>query len=538
MSKPSKKWIIAGAVVLCASAFIALFGVTLLERIIGQSVEKKIAVSPYFKCEEVVLKLRPASLIFRNAVLDIDLKAEAKHMEVKSSEIALDGINWFQFIFFKRLIINDLRIESPFVMLSEMLQMDSLAIEEKAHKIEISSVQIAHLSLDRGHFKTVKFPRDTVASMTADTFDIDMDGLSFEIDNKGASRTVKQLNLDIQNLRFHSDDKLHEIHLSRLLFSKNDDLITLTDLTVKPKYAKREFFAHVDKKRARLDFEFPEIVFHGWQFEQLLQGKFVASSAVINGMKLQVLANQNLPIDAKHYEPLPQEALLKASLGITVDSVLVKNGQLEFENIALGKSKAGLLSFNDLNAVFTNVTNDSARIRKQPILAVEVVGNFQHRHQITNNFWMDLSSPDYAFTFKGRTGAIPFTQFNSLLTPSSNIVFEKGSITKMTFEANANKSVARGKLNLEYNGLEFHWLNKNKQKSKSLSKIVDFLFVKDENNAEDLDFQKGEIYWRRDTKRPFFGYWWFAIQSGLKTSILSDFEIEIIRIMKSKKQSK
>ena len=227
--------------------------------------------------------------------------------------------------------------------------------------------------------------------------------------------------------------------------------------------------------------------------------------------------------------PFPQEALLKAALGITIDSILVKNGQLEFENIALGKTRSGSASLDPLSAVFTNVTNDSARIRKQPILEVAVVGVFQGEHRIVNNFWMDLSSPVYAFSFKGRASEMSFAQFNGFMTPYSNVVFESGHITSIDFEVNADKSTARGKLNLVYDGLEFYWMNKKNKKSRFLSEVVDLLFVKGENDPLDKDYQKGKIYMRRDTTRPFFHYWGFAILSGLKTSILNDFALERIR---------
>ncbi len=529
MLKPSQKWLIAGVVVLCMVVFAALFGEAWLERRIRQAVEKKIAASPHFKCGEIALALRPASLTLNDAVLDMGLVAEARHLELKSSEIKLDGIDWVQLILFKNLKIKDLHVESPFVMLSDMVASDSLPLENKAPSNGLSSIHVAHLSVERGRFKIVKSPADTMAAMAADTFDLDLDGLSFNINKKGTSHTVKQVNLDIRNFLLRSDDNLHEIALKRFSLNKKDNSISLTGLTVKPRYGKREFFAHVQKKTARLDFEFPEIVFHGWQFDQVLHGRFVARSAVVNGMKLQVLANQNLAIDPNHYEPLPQEALLKATFGITIDSILVKNGQLEFENIAAGRSKPGSLRFDPLSAVFTNVTNDTARIRRQPIMAVAVVGEFQDKHRIVNDFWVDLSSPDYAFTFKGRASDIPFAQFNGFLTPCSDVVFEKGQVTSIDFEVNADKRAAKGKLNLAYDGLDFYLKDKQHKKSKFLSKVVDILFVNGENNPEDEDFQRGEIYKRRETWRPFFGYWWLSIQSGLKTSILNDFALDKIQ---------
>ncbi|GEM_PF-6054239 len=528
---------IAGGVVLSIIVLALLFGKGWAEGIIRQKLEEKIAASPIFKCGEIALTLLPTSLILKDAVLSMDLQGQGRHLEAKSSEIALKGIDLFQVIFFKKLKIRDLRVESPIVLLSEISNTDSLPNVETQPKKDISSIQIGHLNLAGGSFKIVKNASDSLSSMKADTFDINVDNFSYKMNKKDASPEVKQFNLDIRQLLLHSDDNLHEIALNQFSLNKNDNSITLKGLTVRPKFSKQEFFKHVKKKQARLDFDFPEIVFRDWQFDQLLQGKFVARTVAINDMKLQVLANQNIPIAPNHYEPLIHEALLKAALGITVDSILVKNGQLDFENIAVGKTQPGLLSFNALGAVFTNVTNDTARIRKQPVMAVEIVGDFQKKHRVTNTFWMDLSSPDYAFSFKGQTSKIPFTQFNSILTPSANIVFENGTINSMTFEANADKTAAKGKVHLDYDGLAFHVLDKEKKKKKFLSSLVDMLFIKNENNAADEDYQKGVIYMRRETDRPFFRYWWFAIQSGLKTSILSDFELEQMRKMKDKQAS-
>ena len=55
---------------------------------------------------------------------------------------------------------------------------------------------------------------------------------------------------------------------------------------------------------------------------------------------------------------------------------------------------------------------------------------------------------------------------------------------------------------------------------KAVSKIVDLLFIKESNGNADKDFQEGNIRARRDARLPFLNYWWSAIQSGIKTSLL------------------
>jgi hypothetical protein len=149
---------------------------------------------------------------------------------------------------------------------------------------------------------------------------------------------------------------------------------------------------------------------------------------------------------------------------------------------------------------------------------------------------MNLDSPTYDFTYTGNVVSVPFTELNAFLAPTHNIAFESGIIKKLDYKINADKRTATGHLTLEYDNLEFALLDENNEKKKMLSRIVDLLFVPDNNNRADKDFQKGSVYAVRDTRRSFYHFWWSAIQSGIQSSILSDKSAE--RMAKNAKKKK
>jgi len=522
MHKKSRNWLLGGAAVLVVIVLAVVIGFPWLEQRVKLEIAEKISESPQFDCGEIDLSLRNGSISFSDAVLELDLADAARHLQVKSGEIKLEGIKWFPLIFSKKLKIRDLYIDRPFVVISEMTATDSLPAEKPAPKNGLSNISIAHIRADKGHFKMIKNPADTAVIMMADTFDLAADGIALDIlDGGGVTHSVGQVLADIRSFVLHSGDNLFKISLDQFSLNKQDSSIVLTSLKVKPKFQKQAFFQQIRFRQGRLDFEFPEVVIRGWQFDQLLQGRVAARTVVVNDMALHVVVNQNVPVDPNGYKPLLHEALLQTKLGISIDSVLVNRGGLELEVIAVGKSAPGFISFDPLDAVITNVTNDSALIREQPLLTVAAVGHFQKKHRVDHHFWFDLSSPDYAFSFKGKASEIPFSGFNSLLSPVANVVFESGQISALDFDVNANKTTASGSLRLDYTDLGFHLMNENKKKKKFLSGIVN-LFVKNENDGEAEDFERGKVSVQRDTTRPFFNFWWEAIQSGLKNSILKE----------------
>ncbi len=269
------------------------------------------------------------------------------------------------------------------------------------------------------------------------------------------------------------------------------------------------------------------------------EGRFLAHAVQLTGLDLQVRTNQNLRPDPNGYKPMPQELLSKVSLPIVVDRVLVENSKLRFENIWPGKTEFGTITFDPLDITITNVTNDSARIAQQKTMRMDAVAKCQGKHRVQNTFWFDLSSPNSAFNFKGGATEFPFLSLNSFIKPYTNIAFEGGTIHKLLFEANGNANSIDGKLSMDYEGLDIALLDEERKKRRLLSKVVDVLFVNEDNDNSGEDFNKGEMHARRDMRLSFINFWWKSIQSGIKTSLLEDSTLERIdKFAKKRKKRK
>lgn len=352
--------------------------------------------------------------------------------------------------------------------------------------------------------------------------------------------SLDDASLSLKNawVRQPGGDPFHDWHVQSLAASKSDETLKINGLEFRPKYSKTVFPQKTAFKLTRKHFEFSTIEMRGLNFDRLLKGDLVARHVAVQAPKLDAFQDQNEPPGAPVYKPTLQEALLKSSLTLHFDTVTMRDGSVRFEEIAPGKTESGVVEFSPLQVTALNVTNDLASIRRKPTMSISARAKFQKRAWVSSQFEMDLSSPSYAFTCEGSAEPMPFALFNGFLTPSANLHFEGGEIKKLSYQFRADNRSARGKMNLQYEGLDVAVQNELQEKRKLLSELAELVLLIKNNRAGDDDFRLGEISVQRDRHKGFFNFWWRAIQSGLTSTVLSNAGVKQMEKKKAKKESK
>ncbi len=538
MSKPAKIALVALGVVIAACALAFLYLDKWVEKKIKETIAEKIHAPNRLEYGVLEASFFSGKLLINDVSATLFLGKWKRRADIEIHEIAFNEIDWLALVFSKKLDIGSLQIENPsFSIAFEEKKDSSVAQPPTQHKPpKLKRINIGDVSIRHGQFSFLRKNKERLPEMQADTFNLEVGEFSLLMEKDGQPMEVLKAELDLYNFVRRDDDNLHDISLRQVHFSKKDSLLELTDLKVTPNYPKKEFSSHLKYKKSRLDLNFPNIRLHGWQFSELMKGNIVARSAVFDKVSIGVFSDRNLPVNPSEFKKFPQESLLTSSLGITLDTIRVKNATLLYENLGEDRATPGRLTANDMQALFTNVTNNKARIRKQPMLEISLEAKLWQKHRVTQRIWMNLGSPTYDFTYTGNVADVPFTELNAFLEPTHSVAFERGTIKKLDYKINADNRRARGQLSLEYDDLEFALLDENNEKKKLLSRIVDVLFVPDDNDRSNDDFQKGSVYAVRDTRRSFYHFWWKAIQSGIQSSILSDKSAE--RMAKNAKKKK
>ncbi len=245
------------------------------------------------------------------------------------------------------------------------------------------------------------------------------------------------------------------------------------------------------------------------------QNTLKAGSVEIDGLRMYISRDKNFPEKERTESTLPNVAFRNLEYAVEIDSVIWKNGLISYEEIEEGQEEGGRVFFKDIDIKIMELQN---RNLDQPI-NVDASTKFMDESMLNVDFMFTLDE-DGRHTVKGELASIDLTTINQVLEPLAFIRISDGKAHGLTFEFEANDSLAIGEMILIYEDLNIDKLNSETLEQSFTSRIASFvanLAVIESSNTED-DPRVGKIEFEREKERSMFSYWWKTKRSGLKSS--------------------
>ena len=122
------------------------------------------------------------------------------------------------------------------------------------------------------------------------------------------------------------------------------------------------------------------------------------------------------------------------------------------------------------------------------------------------------------FSFSGSTGPFRFESFNPVMVPTSNIKFESGHVSALSFKGTGNAEKTSGELVMHYEDLAATVLRKKgRRKNKTLSWLANAAVRK--NNPKNGKLMVAKMGHQRESYKGFGNYMFKTIESGLVNSV-------------------
>lgn len=425
--------------------FVIVFGYLFTNYQVKKQIEKKLTEAETLDFQQMELSLWRGNLVFKNAHFNYPLTNGQKILECRAPEIIIGDFKWSDYMLSDKIHIGKIKMASPQFFIEDNENIDTLiTATQKDSSDNIPAITIENIELENGQI-TINQNWENGSPQFV------VKNLNFKIDKFESQKNGQQFgNIEClaKEITMMPKNGLHQIYLAEISANQADSVIEIGQLKVAPVYDRQTFFKQIEYKKARLNFLFPEIKVVGFDFNGIWDRKLIARKIDLLDFDLAVLTNKNIPIKPGRYKPLPQEALAEAPFVIAVDSIFANKGRLLYEMIGEGKTKSGAIEFIPVKGVFVNVTNDSSSIAADPLMEIDVTASINGDAQISNQFWMDLSSPDHAFTFRGNLSQMPFASLNSFLKACADVHFKEGLINSLSFEVNANRYTANGSMQI------------------------------------------------------------------------------------------
>lgn len=300
--------------------------------------------------------------------------------------------------------------------------------------------------------------------------------------------------------------------------SAASDGISANGLTLLSKYEKHKQVERAERERDHVTFSLPELktaaVDFGFQFN-----RFYLKTPLVEliAPHLELYRDKSLPDDPRK-KNMYSQMLRELPFDLSIDSLRVENGFLQYEEREPGNQVAGQIHFDSLDAGINRLGNTYPDSLKT-IVNTEAL--FMGSSPMTLAYIFHPSDSTESFLARGSLSGFHDPSVNDFLKPNARVMVE-GSIDQMYYTISGDDYVSTGDMKMKYRNFKLTVLKKDKGGVNKLLTILGNIFINDGGRTDDDGFRYGKIYTERDLNRSFFNYLWKNIQDGMLKTMTGD----------------
>ncbi len=321
-----------------------------------------------------------------------------------------------------------------------------------------------------------------------------------------------------------SPDSLYTYLAYGVEYNSVSHLLRTDSLLMHPNYPNYKFTAQFAFQTARIDANLSNTLFHDFQFEEFIESKKLTCRFVeISNMDIVVFKDQRKEI--RHISKTTFQDLIYQYPGyLRIDSIQLYSGDVRYTAHALKATEPGHISFNDIHAKISKITNDTIYKQETGFMELHADALLMRTGKLAVVLKAGIFDRNNTFSLIGHLSAMEGESLNPILEKNAFMYVTSGTIDKMNFDFTANNQRATGDLTLLYHGLDLAVKNKRTNDTTAIvERIISFVVnrkIPDSNPLPGHEIRVGIINHERDPERFLFGYAFRSILSGMKSSLV------------------
>ena len=326
------------------------------------------------------------------------------------------------------------------------------------------------------------------------------------------------INVRDANLTFRKS--LNELNFRKLHLSVPDSEVAVYSIKYYSLNKDEIFFAKSKFRQTRFLFDISSLSITGLDCLNMFRGNIYKAKCInIYGLFTDILVNMDKPYDNNSSNPkMPNEFLASIKDIISIDSLNIYKGRLNYSERFEIKAKPGIVTFNDVNFCITNISNHSV----QPVTSIiKGDGIFLNSGRMKLFMKIPINAEDFSLRYSGSLSPMDGSRLNSFIEPGEHHRIKSGIIKFADFNINVINGHAEGKVSMVYKDLYIAVLNKNTGSENGIidrvSSLFGRIFVIRGSNLPDKNgkIKIGATKYSRKPDDYFFQYIWFALRNGI-----------------------
>lgn len=291
----------------------------------------------------------------------------------------------------------------------------------------------------------------------------------------------------------------------------NNSFIEIKDISLMTFLSKSALSKKLSVERDHYQLTLPDVLVQDHTYSRKDDTLHIFYKKVsMNAPELQLYRDKSLP-DNTQRQPLFSERLRGLPFKISIDSLVLENATLLYEENLPNDAIAGVLTFENLEASLKNISNQSSNKEN---LKINLNADLMGAGAFNLDWEFNVQDSHEAFIIAGGLSNLNTARLNDFLVPNLRTKAE-GTIDQLYFTISGDAHGATGDLKMRYTDFKFQVLNKERNQVKKVLSFIGNLFVNDGSRADENGFRYGNIATERDQNKSFFNFLWINLEDGL-----------------------
>jgi hypothetical protein len=398
----------------------------------------------------------------------------------------------------------------------------------KNEKAFISSIILQDLLIQEGNItlhnkETGPIPRLAFSNLDFEINDLNLNLMSQDMDLRPQFILEKDLSLSLTNYRLMTKDSLNKLRIGKIKFFEND--LTLENVFFGPAIGRYEYMRAQGFQTDAIEASVKKVSLVDLDFDTYFRSnKIKAKKLELDGVDLDVFRDKRLPVKEGVIKPMPQELMQNAPFDMELDSLILRNGEVVYQEFVSRGMAPGFIRFEDFNlniSPFVLTQTGSGYPLKKSILHADTKIMGQGEVSLRSEYFFE---PPYPMEMEISMGEFDLTLVNTMLTNGAFVEIVDGRVTDGKWDFKINDDEAWGKMNFRYEDLKIQFLDSvSMLPGSGKLGIMTFLantITKKSNPRKFFNNRViSDVYYERDKSKFIFSAWWKATFSGLKGSV-------------------
>lgn len=452
--------------------------------------------------------------------------------------LAIDGLDFTDFLSNKKIDLKIIYLNNPVLEIYHQKN-DSLKTKKDTASIQTVYQRISTLlnrfSVEKLAIKNMEvvhhnyISKDKESTTRFDKVNMQFEDLLIDsLTQYDSTRFMyaKNAAITLGKFKLPTADSLYFISMDSIYINAANKTVNIDMLAFTPRNGKDAFVAKMPYLKERYTASFEHISLHDIDWWGFVSNEgFSAKNMILKNGKLEIYADRNLPpFPNSKVGNYPHQMLMKLNLPVSLDSIIISNLDLSYEENNPDSKLPGKVLFNNINGYISNI-NNNPKTAVSPIMKIKASSDLMDAGKINALFLFDLNKTSSgAFSISGDMGAMDAKKLDPVTEPLGLFKIDDGSIKSLSFDFNGNDKSCSGQFKFLYNDLHIEILKKGnddgeQSKKGFLSFIANTFVLRKSNPGNDGDVRTVTASSARDTHKSFFNLIWKTLLDGFKQTV-------------------